>query len=137
MTLNSSNKFFEENEGRFVKVYSNIPINLRREIILVIDDNPITWNVAYVEIKNKTELGENIKKINRIRIYIVMVDEEIKELVITRLKTMPANIKMSVGSYGIFSKNELIESVKKENEVGKLVIEMQLKYLKSFKKGII
>ena len=66
-----------------------------------------------------------------------MVDEEIKELVITRLKTMPANIKMSVGSYGIFSKNELIESVKKENEVGKLVIEMQLKYLKSFKKGII
>ncbi len=137
MTLNSSNKFFEENEGRFVKVYSNIPINLRREIILVIDDNPITWNVAYVEIKNKTELGENIKKINRIRIYIVMVDEEIKELVITRLKTMPANIKMSVGSYGTFSKNELIESVKKENEVGKLVIEMQLKYLKSFKKGII
>jgi len=66
-----------------------------------------------------------------------MVDEEIKELVITRLKTMPANIKMSVGSYGIFSKNELIESVRKENEVGKLVIEMQLKYLKSFKKGII
>jgi len=66
-----------------------------------------------------------------------MVDEEIKELVITRLKTMPANIKMSVGSYGTFSKNELIESVKKENEVGKLVIEMQLKYLKSFKKGII
>jgi len=60
MTLNSSNKFFEENEGRFVKVYSNIPINLRREIILVIDDNPITWNVAYVEIKNKTELGKRI-----------------------------------------------------------------------------
>ena len=60
MTLNSSNKFFEENEGRFVKVYSNIPINLRREILLVIDDNPITWNVAYVEIKNKTELGKRI-----------------------------------------------------------------------------
>jgi len=25
----------------------------RKEIILVIDDEPITWNAAYVEIKNK------------------------------------------------------------------------------------
>ncbi len=66
-----------------------------------------------------------------------MVDEEIKKLVITRLSTMPANMKLSIGSYGIFSKDELIDNVKKENEIGKLVIEMQLKYLKSFKKGII
>lgn len=66
-----------------------------------------------------------------------MVSEEIKKLVITRLHTMPANMNLSIGKYGTFSKNELIESVRKENEVGKLVIEMQLKYLKSFKKGII
>lgn len=66
-----------------------------------------------------------------------MVNEEIKKLVITRLSTMPANMKLSIGSYGTFSKNELMENVRKENEVGKLVIEMQLNYLKSFKKGII
>ena len=45
---------------RFMKVYSNIPINLRKEIILVIDDQPITWNVAYLEIKNDTPLGKKI-----------------------------------------------------------------------------
>jgi len=51
---------FEEGLSRFLKVYANIPINLRKEIILVIDDEPITWNAAYVEIKNKTELGKKI-----------------------------------------------------------------------------
>ncbi len=45
---------------RFMKVYSNVPINLRKEIILVIDDQPITWNVAYLEIKNDTLLGKKI-----------------------------------------------------------------------------
>ncbi len=45
---------------RFMKVYSNIPINLRKEIILVIDDQPITWNVSYLEIKNDTPLGKKI-----------------------------------------------------------------------------
>ncbi|MBU4299672.1 MAG: hypothetical protein KKB09_00475 [Nanoarchaeota archaeon] len=41
-------------------VFSNIPINLRKEIILVVDDQPITWNVAYIEIKNNTPLGKKI-----------------------------------------------------------------------------
>ncbi len=45
---------------RFMKVYSNIPINLRKEIILVVDDQPITWNVAYIEIKDNTPLGKKI-----------------------------------------------------------------------------
>lgn len=47
---------------RFMKVYSNLPINLRKEIIVVIDDKPITWDVAYVEIKNNTKLSERILK---------------------------------------------------------------------------
>lgn len=58
----SDNNIITENEDRFIKVYSNIPINLRREIILVIDDNPVSWNAAYVEIKNRTKLGERILK---------------------------------------------------------------------------
>jgi hypothetical protein len=45
---------------RFIKVYSNLPINLRNEIILVVDDQPLTWNVAYLEIKNNTALGSTI-----------------------------------------------------------------------------
>ena len=45
---------------RFLKVFSNLPIDIRKEIILVIDDQPITWNVAYGEIEAETELGERI-----------------------------------------------------------------------------
>jgi len=47
---------------RFMKVFSNLPINVRKEIIVVIDDQPITWNVAYNEIKHNTELGKQILK---------------------------------------------------------------------------
>lgn len=49
-------------KDRFLKVFSNLSIDLRREIILVIDDQPITWNVAYEEIDKETELGKRILK---------------------------------------------------------------------------
>ena len=46
---------------KFLKLYSNLPINLRKEVILVLDkEGPISWEVAYLEIKNKTKLGEKI-----------------------------------------------------------------------------
>jgi len=46
---------------RFYKVYSNLPINLRNEIIAVLPDvGPVTWNVVYLEISNDTELGKKI-----------------------------------------------------------------------------
>lgn len=48
---------------RFFKVYSNLPLNLRREIILVLPQKgPITWQVAYLEINNNTKLGDEILK---------------------------------------------------------------------------
>ena len=45
---------------RFFKVYANLPLNLREEIIIVIDDKPISWRVAYLEISNNTKLGKRI-----------------------------------------------------------------------------
>jgi len=46
---------------KFLKVYANLPINLRNEIILVLDkEGPVTWNAAYIEINNDTKLGEVI-----------------------------------------------------------------------------
>lgn len=48
---------------RFLKIYANLPINLRDEIILVLPERgPITWNIAYLEIKQDTKLGEEILK---------------------------------------------------------------------------
>ena len=52
--------------ARFVQVYSNLPINVRKEIVVVVDvdgkPKPISWDVAYIEIKNKTALGDVILK---------------------------------------------------------------------------
>ena len=47
-------------KSRFLHVYSDLPIDLRTEIIVIINKSPITWNVAYAEIINDTELGKDI-----------------------------------------------------------------------------
>lgn len=48
-------------KSKFLKVYANLPINLRNDVILVLDSyGPITWNVAFIEIDNDTELGKII-----------------------------------------------------------------------------
>ncbi len=46
----------------FLKIYSNLPLELRKEIILVLDKEPITWNVAFVEISNNTKKSSIILK---------------------------------------------------------------------------
>lgn len=51
-----------DSKEMFLKVYSNIPIKVREEIILVLDGKPITWNVAYVEVKNDTADAGRILK---------------------------------------------------------------------------
>ena len=45
---------------KFLRAYANLPIKTREEIIAVIGDEPMTWNVAYQEIKNNTPLGQEI-----------------------------------------------------------------------------
>lgn len=48
-------------KDKFFKVYANLPFNLREDIVLVLEGKgPITWNVAYSEINNDTELGKFI-----------------------------------------------------------------------------
>ena len=49
------------NKEKFLKVYSNLPLNLRDEVILVLPDRGrITWNVAYVEVDADTKVGQKI-----------------------------------------------------------------------------
>lgn len=45
---------------RFYKVYNNLPLGLRDEVILVIQDEPISWKVARLEIDNDTPLSKEI-----------------------------------------------------------------------------
>lgn len=59
MTNNNDKK--NGSREKFLRAYSNLPINTRREIILVLEEKgPITWEVAYLEIRNNTEIGEKI-----------------------------------------------------------------------------
>lgn len=45
---------------KFLKTYANIPLNLRKETILVLENEPIAWNVAYVEVFNNTAKSRKI-----------------------------------------------------------------------------
>ena len=45
---------------KFLKIYANLPLSARREIILVLEEQPLTWEVAYLEIKNDTEKSKSI-----------------------------------------------------------------------------
>ena len=60
--------------------------------------------------------------------------EDITNLVIARLETIPSNVEISIGGDGSFSVGELIERVKKHDDIGKKMIEMQLAYLRSLGK---
>ena len=61
------------------------------------------------------------------------LEEEIKELIIARLQAIPPNVGISVGSEGDYKRDELIEHVKKDDEIGKKIIEIDLSYLKTLK----
>ena len=54
----------DELREKFLKAFANLPLNTRGEIILVLEEEgrkqPITWNVAYFEVKNNTPRSEEI-----------------------------------------------------------------------------
>lgn len=46
--------------SRFTEVYFSLPLKERKLAIIVVDDNPISWKLAYNEIRNRTGLGTTI-----------------------------------------------------------------------------
>ena len=50
----------EKDKSDFFRIYANLPIDVRKEIILIVENRPITWNVAYDEISNSTVIGKKI-----------------------------------------------------------------------------
>ena len=47
---------------RFHKVYPNVPLGERRNTCCVIDNEPLSWQLAKNEIENKTEVGRKALK---------------------------------------------------------------------------
>jgi len=47
---------------KFFKVFANLPEPEREQVIAIIDNKTYSWNIAYNEISNGTELGKKILK---------------------------------------------------------------------------
>ena len=62
-------------------------------------------------------------------------EEELKELVLARIDVMPSNYKLSIGNFGTFTKDELVEKVKSGDEAGKQIVRMQLNFIKALTTG--
>ena len=55
---------------RFLRIYANLPLPIRDQVVLVLNKKltatdedikmPISWNVAYLEVSQKTELSAHI-----------------------------------------------------------------------------
>ncbi len=67
----------------------------------------------------------------------IVSDSDIRSLVIARLRALSSGRKISMGSAGEFSKDELIKRVAKNDEIGKKIVEIQLQYLRSLKEGFL
>ena len=59
----------EKDKMRFMKVYQNLPLNERKNTILVLEGikdkgkikkEPMSWDIAYIEIEQETKVGEII-----------------------------------------------------------------------------
>jgi len=63
-------------------------------------------------------------------------DKEIRQLVIERLRNLTSNRRVSIGSLGEFTKDELIRNVQENSEIGNKIVEIQLEYLRALKEGL-
>lgn len=49
--------FNHPDNWKFYKMYANLPISIRDEIVAVIDNEPMSFRVVKIELDNKTEMG--------------------------------------------------------------------------------
>ena len=64
-----------------------------------------------------------------------METQEVKDLVIARLQTIPEGKDISIGSAGEFNKQQLIEHVERGDEIGRTVIQIEIEFLRDLKNG--
>lgn len=56
--------------------------------------------------------------------------KDIKELVKLRLMSTPSNIKISIGRFGEFDRDQLIEEVEKGTPIGNAAIRIELLFIR-------
>ncbi|HBH46062.1 MAG: hypothetical protein A2445_03555 [Candidatus Jacksonbacteria bacterium RIFOXYC2_FULL_44_29] len=78
-----------------------------------------------------------MNKNNKERKADLSTDEEIRKLVIARLKVISPNTIKCIGNEGSFSRDELIERVQKGDKIGKTIERVEMEWLRALKNGII
>ena len=64
------------------------------------------------------------------------INEKVKELVLARIDAqVPSNLRMFIGSSGGMSKEQIMEHVRKEDEIGKQIIRMHINFMKAVVRG--
>jgi hypothetical protein len=61
------------------------------------------------------------------------IPEVFWEIIKARFEKMPPHLKLVIGGFGSLKKEEILEHIEKRDEIGKLLVETQLEYLKLFK----
>jgi len=65
------------------------------------------------------------------------LDEDIKQLVIERLRKIPSGKKISIGGEGNFTAQELIDRIEKNDKIGQKIVKIQMNFLQSLKEGLL
>jgi hypothetical protein len=63
------------------------------------------------------------------------INEDLMKLVIMRVEAAPTNWKLSIGSFGSLSKEEIIAHIKKGDEIGSQIVNSHLAFLKAVANG--
>jgi hypothetical protein len=50
----------DDERARFLKIYNNLPLEERKQVVLVLENEPISWEIARNEILHNSERGEEI-----------------------------------------------------------------------------
>lgn len=46
---------YETLRAKFLKIFASVPLPLRNEIIVLVEDKPVSWNAAYGDVKQDTD----------------------------------------------------------------------------------
>lgn len=64
------------------------------------------------------------------------IKEDIRQLVLARVRALPKDVKLAIGSND-YTKDELLKNIGKDSEVGREVIAIQMEYLRDLASGAI
>ncbi len=66
-----------------------------------------------------------------------VADEEIRKLVLARLKTISPDTIKCIGNEGSFNRDQLIEHVELGDKIGRTIEQVEMEWLRAFKSGLI